>query len=211
MEHGAPKRFPGVVLDISARKQAEEARDLLMREVDHRARNALTIVQSVVRLTEAFDAAQYRTEVIGRVDAMARAQTSLSRTNWRGGVLGDVICEELSCCATPQQFTLAGPTLTLPAEQVQPISMIVHELATNAMKFGALSAPTGKVEVSWQASREGQVVLTWKEVGGPAVKPPEHKGFGSRLIGRLSAQLGGRMEWDWQVSGLAASLRWCGS
>lgn len=208
MERGAPRRFPGVLLDISAWKQAEEARNLLMREVDHRARNALVMVQSVVRLTDASDPAHYRREVIGRVDAMARAQGSLSRSNWQGGVLEDVIREELSCCATPQRFTLTGPTITLPAEQVQPVNIIIHELATNAMKFGALSAPAGKVEVSWEASRQGEIVFTWREVGGPAVKQPERRGFGSRLIERLSAQLGGPMELDWQVSGLVARLRW---
>lgn len=194
-ETGKALRFPGVLVDITAWKQAEEARDLLMREVDHRARNALVMVQSVVRLTDAFDPARYREEVVGRVDAMARAQGSLSRSNWAGGDLEDLAREELSAYAAAAQFALEGPKITLPAEQVQPLNMIIHELATNAMKHGALSVPAGRVEVSWQVGPGGEGELTWRESTGPAVKAPERKGFGSRLRERLAAQLGARWRW----------------
>jgi two-component sensor histidine kinase len=205
---GKAVRFPGVIIDIHAWKQAEEARGLLMREVDHRARNVLAMVQSVVRLTDACDPARYREEVIGRVDAMARAQGSLSRNHWEGGVLEDLIADELSSCVATPQFTVAGPGVTLPAEQVQPLSMIVHEMATNAMKYGALSAPGGSLEVCSTAIRGRDVVLTWRERGGPAVSPPTREGFGSRLIGRLAVQLGGSMNLDWQPTGLVATLKW---
>jgi two-component sensor histidine kinase len=207
-ESGAPIRFPGVLLDIAAWKQAEEARNLLMREVDHRARNALAVVQSVVRLTDASDPARYRDEVIGRIDAMARAQGSLSSSNWLGGALEDLIRQELSSYASPDRFALAGPKVTLPAEQVQPFSMIMHEMATNAVKHGALSVPDGEVEVSWTAGRRGDVELTWKEAGGPMVEPPRREGFGSRLIPRLATQLGGPLVMDWRPTGLEARLRW---
>lgn len=207
-EGGKPTRLLGVLMDITARKQAEDARNLLMREVDHRARNALAMVQSVVRLTDASNPAHYREEVTGRVDAMARAQASLSRSNWEGAVLEDLVREEISSYASMQRFSLAGPGITLPAEQVQPFSMIMHELASNALKHGALSAEAGKVEVSWKASRAGDAELTWQERGGPAVKPPERKGFGSRLIVRLAAQLGGSVELEWPATGLVARLTW---
>jgi PAS domain S-box-containing protein len=201
-------RIAGVLFDITAQKQAEEARNLLMREVDHRARNVLTMVQSVVRLTDASDPRRYREEVVGRVDAMARAQASLARSNWQGGVLEDLIRDEISPYASPPNFKLAGPKITLPAEQVQPLNMILHELATNAVKHGGLSAPTGQVEISWAANRSGDVELTWQESGGPAVKPPDRKGFGSRLVERLAAQLGGSMATDWEPTGLIARLTW---
>jgi len=206
-EHGRPTRFPGVLLDIAAWKQAEEARDLLVREVDHRARNALAMVQSVVRLTDAKDPERFREEVAGRVDAMARAQGTLSRSNWEGGVLGELILAELSTYAAPPHFALAGPKLTLPAEQVQPFSMIMHEMATNAVKHGALSAAEGKVDIAWQADRR-RIELTWTERGGPPVSPPSRRGFGSRLIERLAAQLNGELEQDWRPEGLTARLRW---
>ncbi|CAN7271964.1 PAS domain S-box protein [Phenylobacterium sp. LjRoot225] len=207
-ETGKPVRFPGVLVDITAWKQAEEARDMLMREVDHRARNALAMVQSVVRLTEASDPARYREEVIGRVDAMARAQSSLSRSNWAGGGLEDLTRAELSSYASPQQFTLEGPKITLPAEQVQPLNMIIHELTTNAVKYGSLSDAAGKVEVSCKVGPGGEGQLTWREGSGPPVKTPERKGFGSRLMERLATQLGGSIEMDWQVTGLVATLTW---
>jgi PAS domain S-box-containing protein len=205
---GKPVRFPGVLLDITARKQAEETRNLLMREVDHRARNALATVQSVVRLTDASDPVRYREEVIGRVDAMARAQGALSRSNWKGGVLEDLIAEELASCVSHDKFMLAGPKVTLPAEQVQPFSMIVHEMTTNAMKYGALSAHGGTVDVVWKATGRHDFVLTWRERGGPAIQPPTRLGFGSRLITRLANQLDGAIQMDWQAEGLVATLSW---
>lgn len=206
-EHGKPVRFPGVIMDIAARKQTEDARNLLMREVDHRARNVLAMVQSVVRLTDVSDPHRYQEEVIGRVDAMARAQGSLSRNNWAGGVLEDLVREELSPYASPHQFTIKGPKITLPAGQVQPFSMIVHEMATNAVKYGALSAHGGKVEVFWTATGR-EFALTWRERGGPAVEPPTRRGFGSRLIARLAAQLDGAIHQEWRAAGLVATLTW---
>jgi PAS domain S-box-containing protein len=204
---GMPTRFPGVLLDISAWKQADEARTLLMREVDHRARNALAMVQSVVRLTDASDPASYRNEVVGRIDAMARAQGSLSRTNWQGVRLDQVIRDELSASAAPTQFRLRGPRLILPAAQVQPFNMIVHELATNSVKYGALSVPEGCVEISWRPEGDG-FQLCWRERDGPPVRPPVRLGFGSRLMSRLAAQLGGAMAVDWRPAGMIATLTW---
>jgi PAS domain S-box-containing protein len=207
-ETGKAARFPGVLVDITTSKQAEEARDLLMREVDHRARNVLAMVQSLVRLTEASDPTTFQDALVGRIDAMARAQGSLSRSNWGGGVLEDVVREELSCCAEAPRFRLAGPRITLLAHHVQPLNMIIHELATNAMKYGALSVRGGMVEVAWKTTRRHEVALTWKEGGGPVVKTPMRTGFGSRLIRRLAAQLGGSVEIDWQATGLVANLAW---
>jgi PAS domain S-box-containing protein len=205
---GEPVRFPGVLLDINAWKHAEEARTLLMREVDHRARNALAMVQSLVRLTDASDPARYRDEVVGRIDAMARAQGSLSRTSWEGAPLADVLRDEIAAYAPAEKFALEGARITLPAEQVQPINMIAHELVTNSMKYGALSTPAGRLAVSWRALGPSAYELTWREHGGPAVRPPGRKGFGSRLIERLAAQLGGEMEMDWRPAGLQARLSW---
>jgi len=205
---GKPVRFAGVLLDITERKQAEEARGLLMLEVDHRTRNALAMVQSLVRLTDASDPGRYREQVIGRIDAMARAQGSLSRSNWQGGVLEDILREELSVYASPLQFELAGPRTTLPAEQVQPLNMIIHELASNAVKHGALSVTDGRVEVAWNVGPGGEVEFLWRESGGPLVTPARCKGFGSRLIERLAAQLGASTTMGWEAAGLVAQITW---
>ena len=208
-ESGKPLRFLGVLMDIDAWKQADEARGLLMREVDHRARNALAITQSVVRLTDASDPARYREDVIGRIDAVARAQSSLSRTNWEGGILEDLIREEICAYGSAHQFALTGPKVSLAVEQVQPFTMLMHELVTNAVKYGALSTADGNVEVEWSISPDVALNVVWKECGGPEpAQPPKYKGFGSRLIGRLAAQLGGAVQMDWRPAGLTARLNW---
>jgi PAS domain S-box-containing protein len=206
-ERGEPVRFPGVLLDISAWKHADEARNLLMREVDHRARNMLAIVQSVLRLTDAEDPERYRNEVIGRIDAMARAQASLTRTNWRGADLAEVICEEMQAYVEANRFAVSGPGTTLAADQVQALNMMIHELVTNAMKYGALSTPDGRVEVGWRP-HGAELELVWREIGGPAITLPHRTGFGTRLIRRLAAQLGGAVEMDWHAAGLQTTLRW---
>jgi two-component sensor histidine kinase len=188
-----------------AERRINEARALLMREVDHRARNALTVVQSIVRLTEAESQKTFKHVVQGRVEALARAQTSLARRKWEGALLRDVVEAELAALAAPGAFTLAGPRVLLPPEQVQATSMILHELATNAHKYGALSVPGGAVSVVWTAA-DGQLGLTWTETGGPPAAAPRKAGFGSRLITRLVRQLRGELSYDWRAEGLRAEL-----
>lgn len=206
--YGRARRFPGVLLDITAWKHADEARALLMREVDHRSRNVLAMVQSVLRLTDPSDPTRYRDEVVGRVDAMARAQGSLSRTNWEGAVLEEVVRDEVAALAPAEHFHVAGRNVVLAAEQVQPVTMVVHELVTNALKYGALSHPDGRVAIQWRLRNRRDLELTWSERGGPPVTAPLSLGFGSRLIARLAMQLGGAMEMDWMPAGLVATLTW---
>jgi len=187
-------------------RQATEARALLMREVDHRARNALTVVQSIVRLTTARGLDAFKQVVLGRVEALARAQTSLARRKWEGAFLHEVIEAELAAMAQPSAWRLEGPPTLLLPEKVQAMSMIVHELATNAAKYGAFSESSGVVHVGWRAEPDAGLVLRWRETGGPAVSPPDHRGFGSRLMGQLARQLGGSLHYDWRPEGLVAEL-----
>jgi two-component sensor histidine kinase len=187
-------------------RRSEEARSLLMREVDHRARNALAIVQSFVRLTTAASFEDYRDVLEGRVAALARAQTSLAARRWEGAWLSEVIDAELASLAEPGRFSLTGPRVLLPAEQVQPVSMVIHELATNARKYGSLSAPDGKLTVAWAREDEGRLRITWSESGGQAVEPPQRQGFGSHLIAQLARQLEGEVAYDWRPTGLRAEF-----
>jgi PAS domain S-box-containing protein len=193
------------VRDITREKQDQRARELLMREVDHRARNALAVVQSILRLTAANDITSYRETVLGRVDALARAQGTLAERQWHGAGLADVIEGALSAVAAPEHYNLAGPEIMLTPEQVQPLSMIVHELATNARKYGALSTSTGRLLVSWKVIPAG-IEFTWLEEGGPPVVEPEGKGFGSRLIQQLAAGLGASFSKEWLNTGIVAHL-----
>ncbi|MBL8770685.1 MAG: PAS domain-containing protein [Phenylobacterium sp.] len=195
----------GSSVDVTAWKRTEEARELLAREVDHRARNVLTIIQSVVRLTDASGPDDLRAVISGRVDAIARAQGSLAKSNWEGARFEDVIRQELAACARVEHVHLEGPDLYLSAEQVQPLSMIVYELSTNAMKYGALSAPEGAVSIRWTGSGRDWK-LTWTEAGGPVVAQPTRAGFGSRLIANLARQLGGAATFTWEPTGLVAEI-----
>lgn len=205
-DDGRCLRVVGTAIDITTRKHAEEARDLLMREVDHRARNSLAIIQSVVRLTEAPDPAAFRQAIHGRIEAMARAQSTLAKGQWRGGTIAEVVRDELlSSASAASRVRLSGGEIALPADHLQPLSMILHELATNATKYGALSVREGLVEVSWANAPKGWS-LHWQERGGPPTTPPSRSGFGSRLMANLARQLDGQIAFHWAPEGLSVDL-----
>lgn len=203
---GAANHLVTIVEDVTEEWRAREARELLMREVDHRARNALTVVQSMIRLTEAPNDEAFRTILIGRVDALARAQGSLARSNWSGALVGDVVAQELHALAAPETIQLDGPATLLEPHDVQPFSMIIHELATNAAKYGALSRPGGRLLVRWSNRAGGALHLLWTETGGPSAGLPSKQGFGTRLIERLGKQLKAETEFNWATPGLQFRL-----
>lgn len=191
--------------DVTERKRAEEARDLLLREVDHRSRNMLSVVQSILELSRAPSLAAYKELVLGRISALARAHGSLAQRHWEPGPLRVVIEEELASLGKDQAHVLSGPDITLTPERVQPLSMILHELGTNACKYGALGVEDGQVRVDWFLSPEG-VRLVWQERGGPPVQAPSRRGFGSRLIHDLARQLGGEARFHWEAAGLRVEI-----
>jgi len=196
------------VRDVTAEvteHRINEARKLLMREVDHRARNALTVVQSIVRLSEADGLETFKQVVLGRVETLARAQTSLARRKWEGAYLQEIVEAELAALTPLGALRLAGPAVLLAAEHVQAISMILHELATNAHKYGALSAAGGSASVTWRTEND-RLHVEWREAGGPPPSPPMKVGFGSRLIERLVEQLDGELRYDWRPEGLCVEF-----
>ena len=193
------------VRDITDEKKNEDARGLLMREVDHRARNVLAIVQSLTQLTHAEDLASYKSVLTGRISALARAQTSLANRRWEDGCLKDIVREELEALCPKEHLSFGGPAVTLTPEQVQPLSMLLHELATNANKYGACSRTGGIVSVSWSVV-ESRVKLRWHETGGPSVAAPEREGFGSKLMSSVVRQLKGTIRRTWEPTGLAVEL-----
>jgi two-component sensor histidine kinase len=193
------------VRDITKDRADEQARALLMREVDHRARNALMVVQSILQMTKETDIARFRDAVMGRVEALARAQGSLADRQWHGAPLLEVLAGALQSVASSQQYRLEGPDTMLRPEQVQPLSMIVHELATNARKYGALGTAGGRVRVVWRIER-GVLSLVWQEMAGPPVVEPSKRGFGSRLMEDLAGQLGGTFSTEWKANGVLATL-----
>ena len=219
---GGKRFFTGIMRDISARKADEARRLLLMREVDHRAKNALAVVQAVLRLTPASEPRAFVAAVEARVAALARAHSLLAEGGWSGADLRAIAERELAPYAAsrhggaamqgPPAVFLDGPPVPLAPAAVQPFAMMLHELATNAAKHGGLSALGGRVEVRWRAGRvtggDGVLRLRWAETGGPPVAgAPARRGFGSRVIETtVRRQLGGAVERRWEPSGLVVEV-----
>jgi PAS domain S-box-containing protein len=208
-------RVIGTSRDITARRAGEERQALLAREVDHRAKNALAVVQAAVRLTPKDDAASFAQAIEGRVGALARAQTLLAADRWNAADLGTLLEGELAAFPADgaPRAVLEGPSVALPAAMTQPLAMAVHELATNAVKHGALSTPDGVVTVTWKvepAPNAGPPTLRlrWVERGGPALAgQPARRGFGSRVLdGTIRGQLGGTVTVDWAEAGLRCEM-----
>lgn len=207
-ESGRIVRMSGVTVDITDRKEAEQRQALLVREVDHRARNALAVVQSIVRLTRARSIDGYVAAVEGRIGALARSHALLSHSRWRGADLGKLVDEELAPYRANGRgkVIVAGPRVVLEPAAAQSLSLALHELATNAAKYGSLSAPAGQATLTWEV-RSGDLLLDWSETGGPPVEPPSTQGFGSRLINSsIGGVLNGAVAFDWRRDGLHCTL-----
>lgn len=185
----------------------EASEHRLLMEVDHRAKNVLAVVNSVVRLTRSEDPAQYAAAVQQRVEALAYAHELLADRGWQEVDLRDVIQRQI------QRFTrsgidLSGPPLMIPAAIVQPVALVIHELATNAAIHGALSKPEGQLSIEWQ-SLDGNrgFRLSWQESGGPRPKAEPRRGFGTVMMtAMVEKQLMGRVECQWSDDGVTVKL-----
>ena len=166
---GKAVRMNGVTVDITDRKRAEERQVLLAREVDHRAKNTLAVVLSVLRLTRAATTQDFIATVEGRVHALAATHNLLSSTRWEGADLGKIVEEEMAPyhASHRQRVITDGPAVVLLPATAQAVALALHELATNAAKYGALSTETGTLSVTWRAEGDA-LVLDWTETGGPA-------------------------------------------
>ena len=211
---GEPGRVVVLIEDITERREAELRRELLLREVDHRAKNALASVRAALRLTRAPDLASFVREVDGRIGALSRAIRLLGRTR----------CEPVGSEAVPRgekghclrrgaapRVTLDGPALTIAGTAVQPLAMAMHELATNATKHGALSRHDGEVAIAWSLvpGSPPRLRLVWQERGGPPIGGAPHgEGFGLRVLAAtLTRQLGGTVSQVWEPDGLTSEIR----
>lgn len=208
LRHGLAAANAALCVRAAAKRKADERRTLLMREVDHRAKNALAVALSLVRLAPRdVPPAQFAAAVEGRIAAMARAHALLAKEAWSGADFRAVAEAELAAYAG--QVELAGPPARLAAEAVQPVGMLLHEVATNAAKHGALSTAAGRVSLTWEFTAvDGGLQLSWTEFSGPAVSgAPQRRGFGSRLVVQLAErQLGGRIAFRWLPAGLSIAL-----
>jgi PAS domain S-box-containing protein len=205
---GRPLHFAGVDLDITARKQAEERQRTLVHELDHRAKNLLAVVQSVLHLSHGDSVPSFIAAVDGRIKALSRAHSLLSESRWQGVDLRRIIEEEIAPFVSTERRQVAtlGPALSLRPDTGQSLALALHELVTNAVKYGALSTPRGRVSLSWDLEPDG-LVLHWSETGGPATVQPARQGFGTKaIVASVERQLGGRVSFDWRPEGLHCCL-----
>ena len=205
-EAGRVVRINGVTIDITDRKEADERQVLLAREVDHRARNALAVIQSIIRLTRAKSVEEYVQALEGRIKALARAHTLLSDSRWRGADLATLVGEELAPYRASDKIQYNGPDISLQPATAQGLALALHELATNAAKHGALSSPAGKVSLEWALDSDA-LILRWSEEGGPRIFEPSSRSFGLKVIvASIEQQLGGKAAFDWNPEGLRCAF-----
>jgi PAS domain S-box-containing protein len=197
---GRAERMTGVYIDVTERRKSEDHKNLLIAELDHRVKNVLACVAAIAqRSRECSRSSDEFLQVLnGRISSLANAHALLSRSHWEGVELGELVRNELAPCMTDGSNLIEGPDIVLAAEATQPLSMVLHELATNATKYGALSSRRGRVSVCWerQSSSHDPLTLEWRETGGPAIVAPGPSGYGSSVIRDLIPyELGGSVDY----------------
>ncbi len=191
-------RLSGVTTDITERKSVEERHTLLAREVDHRAKNALALVQSILRLTRADTTKAYVKAVEGRIAALSHAHTLLSESRWQGADLQTLVRDELAPYAGGGDgISIDGPSIMLQPATAQSLALIVHELVTNSAKYGALS-DGGRLSIGWTLSPKS-LDLAWLETGCNIAEPPKRNGFGINVVtATVKSQLRGDVVFNWR-------------
>jgi PAS domain S-box-containing protein len=197
-----------IARDITDRKRSEAQLAILAREAEHRAKNVLASVQATVHLSQSDTPAGLKAAIEGRIQALANVHTLFVQSRWTGADLRDLVTQELSPFSQNQDThtLIEGPSVLLEPEVAQSVAVILHELATNAAKYGALAAAQGRVQVEWSRTADGRLVLRWTETGGPQVSAPARKGFGSRVMETMIRAQNGEMRFDWRAEGLACEI-----
>jgi len=216
-EDGQPDRFVGVVVDVTGQKNAQQRQRLLAQEADHRVKNIFANFHSMINLSarSAGSPKEMAQALRGRLDALLRAK-DLVRTGIMGteheseqttmGALVRTVLQPYED-GSPDRIILSGPDVPVGAKAVTGLALVLHETATNAVKYGALSRPDGSIRVTWEASGD-DFRLDWDEAGGPEIDlKPQARGFGSMLTERsVTGELGGGIEHDWRKNGLRLKL-----
>ncbi|HKS19022.1 MAG TPA: HWE histidine kinase domain-containing protein [Bradyrhizobium sp.] len=207
-ENGTLIGAVNMLVDITTRKQAEERTMLLTREVDHRSNNLLAVIQALLRLTKADTAEEFQAAFQGRLSALANVQRLFSVSRWTGASIKTIVQEELRPYGghDVQRVSIRGDDIRLPAALAQAIAVSVHELATNAAKYGSLSRPSGRIEIRWHSDPSGKLSLHWKECDGPRIAEPTRIGFGVGAVDGVIRTLSGSIHRQWKPEGLVCEL-----
>ena len=207
------RRTAAFVRDIAAARKAEEQQSLLIAELDHRIKNVLARIAVVAQRSResSWSMDQFLDALDGRIQSMANTHDLLSRGRWKGVYLADLVRRELETCIGVCDAAVEGPEVLLPEEATQALAMVLHELVTNSAKYGALSTPHGRICVHWGCWSNGssQPILTiqWREIGGPPVKAPTQRGYGTRVICDLIPyELGGRVDINYATDGVQCRI-----
>jgi len=198
-----------IARDITERKRSEAQIAILAREAEHRAKNVLATVQATVHLTQSDTPEGLKQAIEGRIQALANVHRLFVESRWEGADLHGLAQEELAAYSPGREtrVQIDGPSVLLEPNAAQAIAVILHELATNAAKYGALSVPNGHVRIEWSHEQNGQLVLRWTEKGGPPVEPPTRRGFGARVMENMvRGQFKGELKFDWHPEGLACEI-----
>jgi PAS domain S-box-containing protein len=197
-----------IARDITDRKRSEAQLAILAREAEHRAKNVLASVQATVHLSQSDTPAGLKAAIEGRIQALANVHALFVQSRWTGADLRDLVRQELSPYFQSEEARtrIDGPSVLLEPEVAQSVAVILHELATNAAKYGALAAARGRVQVEWSRAADERLVLRWTETGGPQVSTRTRKGFGSRVMEAMIRAQNGEMRFDWRAEGLACEI-----
>ena len=207
--HGEIIGASKIARDISDRKRAEETRELLLNEIKHRVKNTLGTVQAIATQTFRSAPKEERSAFIARLHALADAHDLLTQQSWVTVSVRDVVERALAPFkqSDRRRFALEGPEFHLHPSNALLLAMVVHELGTNAVKYGALSSETGYVAISWSLSpKRDKLHLEWMETGGPPASPPQKKGFGTQMIERTLRGEQGSAQFDFTTKGLSCKL-----
>ena len=203
-----PVAIAGASRDLTEQKRAEDLQRLLFNELNHRVKNTFATIQAInaQTLRSAQDLPSAKQALDHRIRALAEAHDLLTSRSWTGASLNDLVGRIVEAFAPAQVTMFAGEPVDISPRHALALSLALHELATNATKYGALSHPDGRVSLKWQV-RERTLHLDWEESGGPDVVPPTKKGFGSRLLEQLVAgDLGGNTTLSYDVTGVRCNI-----
>ncbi len=197
-----------IARDVTEQKRNQEHISVLAREAEHRSKNVLSNVQAIVNLSQSDTPEDLKRVIGGRIRAMSIVHSLFVETRWIGAELSAIATQELAPYLDEHdaRVRMEGPETLLKPDVAQAVAVILHELATNASKYGALSDATGQIKLTWSHAEDGQLTLRWTELGGPTVTVPKRQGFGSRLIERTISQLGGKARFDWPSEGLDCEI-----
>ena len=197
-----------IARDITEQKRNQKQIAILGREAEHRSKNLLGTVQAIVNLSNADTPEGVKQAIEGRIRALANVYSLFAETRWIGAELSVIATQELAPYSEEQgtQLQVVGPKVLLEPNTAQAAAMILHELTTNAAKYGALSTPSGRIDLKWSQDPSGELHLRWMETGGPMVRAPKRSGFGSRIIEQLAAQHEGKALFDWRAKGLVCEI-----